>query len=127
MDPREVKWKGKFQDFFRVFQGEIKKTTVIGRKMLKASKTNGQLHDAYEELGNLFYHALKNNENIAEKAKVQDLVKTIDQCEDDLKQIEKEVRKIKLSSAPVDVSEQDIPEKSASTKNSSSDNDSKEK
>ena len=71
--------------------------------MLTASKTNGCLHEAYEELGQLVARALENNEVKWDNPRVSELLNIINDCQKDLEVIEGEVNKIKFSSAPTEV------------------------
>lgn len=90
-------WQKKVQDMFQVCSEELKKTTAIGKKMLTASKTNANLHEAYEELGVLTVEALKSGELVWENEKVQKILKTIEGCESDLNSIEEEVNDIRFN------------------------------
>lgn len=90
-------WKMKFQEIYQLCSEELKKTTEIGKKMLSASKTNSNLHEAYEELGILAAKALKNKELQWENPRVEKLLKTIDGCQTDLNSIEKEVNDIRFA------------------------------
>jgi hypothetical protein len=105
---RNNEWKIKFQEMFQVCSEELKKTTEIGKKMLSASKTNSTLHETYEELGVLTAEAIKNNELDWDNEKVKKLLKTIEGCESDLKDIENEVNDIRFSeeSNPTNQAEQ---------------------
>lgn len=85
---------------------EIKKTTSIGKKMLLASKTNTDLHQTYEDLGHLVYQQIKSGELEWNHRKAQDLVKHIDILEEELREIEEEVKKLKVASGPEDISKE---------------------
>lgn len=74
--------------------------------MLLASKTSTDLHQTYEELGVLAYQQLKAGELEWNHRKAQDLVKHIDILEEELREIEEEVKKLKVSSGPQDISGQ---------------------
>ena len=100
-------WKSRVQEIFQICQDELKRTTEIGKKMLMATKTNSILHDAYEEIGHLAVSDIKNNKLKWENERVKELMLKIKTSEEDLKEIEKEVNKIKFSSAPQDVSDSD--------------------
>ena len=97
-------WKSRVQEIFHICQEELKRTTEIGKKMLLATKTNSILHDAYEEIGHLAVTDLKNNNLSWENERVKELLVKIENSENDLEEIETEVNKIKFSSAPQDVS-----------------------
>ncbi len=100
---KNQQWKSKVQEIFHTCQEEIKRTTEIGKKMLSASKTNGNLHEAYEELGQLVAKAIKNDEIKWDNSRVGELIYTIDKCQHDLESIEGEVNKIKFAPAPTEV------------------------
>lgn len=103
---RNQQWKNKVQELFNTCQEELRRTTEIGKKMLSASKTNGALHEAYEELGQLVARALENNELKWENSRVAELLNTIQKCQEDLEVIEGEVNKIKFAAAPTTVGEE---------------------
>lgn len=86
------------------FQQEIVKTGVIGKKMLTASRTNAHLKETYEELGRLFYEAIKKEEVDWSHPRLKQMLQTIEACKKDLEEIEDQVQKIKFSSAPEDIS-----------------------
>jgi hypothetical protein len=94
---KSTDWQKKVQEMFQLCSGELKKTTAIGKKMLSASRTNANLHEAYEELGVLVAEALKNGELEWENEKVKSLLKKVEGCESDLSSIEKEVNDIRFS------------------------------
>lgn len=95
-------WRTKFHDIFQTCSEELKRTTEIGKKMLSASKTNTNLHEAYEELGVLAAKAIKNKELTWENEKVAKLLKTIEGCENDLKDIENQVNDIRFAEGSED-------------------------
>lgn len=94
---KEKRWGIKFQSLIRTCQREVKKTTVIGKKMLSASKTNTKLHEAYSELGQLANSSLKNGDLKWNHPKVEELLDTIEQCQAELAEVEDEVNHIKFS------------------------------
>ena len=96
-------WKSKVHEILNICQEELKKTTEIGKKMLSASKTNSELHENYEKLGLLALTDLKNGSLKWDNPEVTNLVDQISAKEEELEVIEKEVRKIKISSAPEDI------------------------
>lgn len=98
------KFRSKVKFLISSCHEEIKKTTSIGKKMLSASKTNTDLHQTYEELGNLAYNMIKSGELEWNHRKVHDLVKQVDILEEELAEIEEEVKKLKVSSGPEDIS-----------------------
>ena len=96
-------WKDKVQELFQVCTDELKRTTEIGKKMLSASKTNTNLHEAYDELGHLAAKALDSGTLQWDDPKAKELVAKIKECENDLEFIESELKKIKFASAPQDI------------------------
>ena len=97
-------WQLKFQEMLQTCQDEVKRTTEIGKKMLSASRTNSNLHEAYEELGVLAARALKDGSLNWDNARVKEILNTINNCEHDLEVIEDEVNKIKFSAGTMNVS-----------------------
>jgi hypothetical protein len=93
-------WKERVQELFHTCSEEIKKTTEIGMKMLTATKTNTQLHESYEELGQILYRALCNDELQWDNPRVKELVTLIQSCKNDLRDLEKEVVRIKENQTP---------------------------
>ena len=116
---KNQQWKDKVQELFQVCQDELKKTTRIGKKMLSASKTNTNLHEAYEEIGRLAVKSLKENEINWDNPRVEELLSTVATCESELKEIESEVHNIKFSPGPVDVSLKSNTEENVDTKKTS--------
>ena len=103
---KNQQWKDKVQELFQVCQKELKKTTKIGKKMLSASKTNTNLHEAYEEIGRLAAKAIKDKDINWDNPRVEELIDIVENCKDDLNSFESEVNKIKFASGPVDISTQ---------------------
>ena len=97
-------WQSRFQEILQTCQDEVKRTTEIGKKMLTASRTNTNLHEAYEELGHMAAKAIERGELDWANPKVAEILETIAECEKDLESIEDEVNKIKFAAGPVDVS-----------------------
>jgi|GEM_PF-482567 len=123
-------WKIRVQEILAVCHEELRKTTNIGKKMLSASRTTTNLHEAYEELGRLLYEAIGQVDNnqktdslqsdgvsIEEAAaqrelvinqvkdllrtpRVMELFKEVKACHEDLEMIEREVQKIKFAAGP---------------------------
>ena len=96
----ETPWKQKVQDIVSSCQEELKRTTEIGKKMLSASKTNSTLHDSYEELGVMVVEAIRKGELTWDNSRVKELINNIENCEQDLSEIEEEVNKIRFSPGP---------------------------
>ena len=90
-------WKTRLRKLMRECQDEISKVTVIGKKMISATHTNSNLHEAYEELGRLAAKHLNSGILQWENPRVDELLEKIKKCETDLEGIEKEVHKIKVS------------------------------
>lgn len=91
----EQDWKGRFNDLLQSCQSELKRTTQIGMKMLSASQSNVQLHEAYEELGRLAKEALAAKELNWENARASELCESIQKLELELEGLEEEVQNIK--------------------------------
>lgn len=96
----EIAWKQKVQDLVSVCQEELKRTTEIGKKMLSASRTNTNLHESYEQLGVLVYKAMREGSLKWDNTQVKELINNIENCEQDLQDIEEEVNKIRFSPGP---------------------------
>ncbi|MEC7182685.1 MAG: hypothetical protein VXW15_08225 [Bdellovibrionota bacterium] len=90
-------WSKKVMQVLQHAQGELKKTTEIGKKMISASKTSSELHEAYEELGKLVYKGLKGESLSLEDPRLGEFVEKIDDLQEELGDIESEVNKIKFS------------------------------
>lgn len=84
-------WKNRAQELFQVCQDELKRATIIGKKMISASKTNSALHEAYEELGVLAFQEIKEEKLKWENPKLEEILKAIEQLEAELEKIEGEV------------------------------------
>ncbi|MCP4912416.1 MAG: hypothetical protein GY909_04800 [Oligoflexia bacterium] len=97
-------WKNRVQEIFQTCQEELKRTTEIGKKMLSATKTNTNLHEAYEEVGTIVVKAIRNGELDWNNPRVKELINIIENCEQDLEEIEDEVNKIRFAQGPVDIS-----------------------
>ncbi len=102
---KSPRWQNRVQEIFQVCQDELKRTTQIGKKMLSASKTSTDLHDAYEELGALVLKEMREGRLEWDHPRAQELLSQIDTCEKDLEFIEEEVNKIRFAAGgPVDIS-----------------------
>ena len=104
---KQPQWQKRFQEIIQTCQDEVKRTTEIGKKMLSASRTNTNLHEAYEELGNLVTQAIESGELKWENSQVAELLQTIKHCEKDLESIEDDVNKIKFNLESGDISKED--------------------
>jgi response regulator RpfG family c-di-GMP phosphodiesterase len=100
---KNQEWKHRVQELFQTAQDEFKRTTEIGRKMLTASKTNSNLHEAYEELGVLAAKEIERGNLEWNNPRVKELLNQIKECEKNLEDIESEVKKIKFASGPMDI------------------------
>lgn len=83
---------------------EILKTSVIGKKLLTASRTNSHLKETYEELGRLAEKDIENGVLDWDSPKARTCLHTIKACKKDLSDIEKQVHKIKFAAGPEDIS-----------------------
>ena len=90
-------WSKKFIQVLQHAQDELKKTTEIGKKMISASKTSSELHDAYESLGKHIYKLLKEKNLNPDDPELDSFVEKIDDLHEELGDIESEVNKIKFS------------------------------
>ena len=94
---QSAQWREKVQEMLKVCQDEIVKTTEIGKKMLNASKANSELHDTYEKLGEFLVTSIRNNDHQWDHPQVKRLMKKIEECEDNLENIENAVNKIRFA------------------------------
>lgn len=92
-----TQWREKVQDMLKVCQDEIVKTTEIGKKMLTASKANSELHETYEEIGELVVKSLRSGELKWDHPQMKRFLQKIDDCEQSLENIESDVNDIKFS------------------------------
>jgi len=93
-------WKYRLNQMLFSFHREVIKTSVIGKKMLTASRTNAHLKETYEELGRLLEQGIDSKEIEWDSAKVRSLLHSAKACKKDLEEIEKQVYKIKFSTGP---------------------------
>ena len=109
---KSPRWQNRVQEIFQVCQDELKRTTQIGKKMLSASKTSTDLHDAYEELGSLVLREMREGRLEWDHPRAKELLSQIATCEKDLEFIEDEVNKIRFAAGgPVDISSKDSEKK----------------
>ncbi|MCY4524510.1 MAG: hypothetical protein OXB84_07215 [Halobacteriovoraceae bacterium] len=92
---KHVHWGQRFKQIFRVCQNEIKRTAQIGKKMFYATRTNSELHDAYEQLGLLAAREMKDGKLKWNNPRVGKLIDVIKSFEENLANIEDEVGQIK--------------------------------
>ncbi len=94
-NPNEVPWTDKVQGIFNACQSELKRTTQIGMKMISASQSNSDLHESYEKLGHMLKDAIKSGDLKWDNEEVLNCIAQIETLEEDLKNIEEDVHKIK--------------------------------
>jgi hypothetical protein len=99
MNAENTNWKIRLQSLLNVAQSELKKTTVIGKKMLSASQSNSLLKEDYEELGQLVREAIHSGELQWNHPRVSELLNQIHEREEELKKLEEDVQKIKQDEA----------------------------
>lgn len=88
-------WKEKFHNLLNICQSELKKTTKIGINMVQASKINSELHQTYEELGQLLVKAHEEKTLIIDDPKMINLISRVHEIHESLNEFEKKVRDIK--------------------------------
>ena len=89
------KWKEKIGEFINTCQDELRKTTKIGKKMLSASKTNTEFHQALEALGRYAWQQIRREKLAWNDDEAKRLVAQIEDCERSLEQLEESVQGIK--------------------------------
>jgi hypothetical protein len=100
-------WKRKINYWFFSVQQEILKTSVIGKKLLTASRTNSHLKETYEELGRLVEKDIEQGILDWDSPKARACLNTIRACKKDLSDIEKQVQRIKFAAGPEDIAKID--------------------
>lgn len=88
-------WKDRFNNVIKICQKEIKRTTVIGKKMLNASKTNAGLNQTYQEMGRLVAQEMESGNLNWDHSKAQELLALVKSYRHDLQTIEEEVKSAK--------------------------------
>jgi hypothetical protein len=88
-------WKDKFNDLVNTCQSELKKTTKIGMKMISASQSNTQLHDAYETMGRWLLEQVESGKITVEDEEITAIIGKVQELETQLKDYEREVQDIK--------------------------------
>ncbi|MBP9674314.1 MAG: hypothetical protein KBD63_04395 [Bacteriovoracaceae bacterium] len=88
-------WKEKFSDLLDVCHIEIKKTTIIGKHMVVASKTNTDLRNLQEELGKLAVKEMMAGRLDWEHPRAQSLLSAVKKCELELLVMEEKVQAVK--------------------------------
>ncbi|AYF43381.1 MULTISPECIES: hypothetical protein [Halobacteriovorax] len=92
---QKEEWKTKIKRIVDDCSQELSKATVIGKKMLTASHTNAALNEKYQELGQLAAKHLRSGILEWENPRVNELLKEIEEYENQLDLMEKDVSKIK--------------------------------
>ena len=95
---KNTQWKDRVQRILKTCQNEIKRTAQIGKRMFYATRTNSDLHDAYQELGLLALQDLKKGKLKWKNTRVEQLIEVIQLFEENLANMENEVEEIKASS-----------------------------
>ena len=90
-------WKSRMQGLLHVCKGEMKRTTVIGKKMISAGRISTALNSAHEELGELAAKELKAGRLEWDHPRVKRILKAIVECEGQLEEVESEVNKARFS------------------------------
>lgn len=94
-DKDATKWLEKFNEVVGLCQSELKKTTLIGKKMLSASLSNTSLKESYEEVGRLTVEAISDGSLNWDNASVNELVAKVKDLKDEMQKLEDEVKDIK--------------------------------
>ena len=97
MSSENTDWKIKINGLIQSCQNELKKTTLIGKKMLSASQANAKLHETYESIGRLVKKEIKKGNLKFESDKLDELLTEIETLESQLEIFENEVQDIKKS------------------------------
>ncbi len=103
---RQKNWKRKINYWFFSLHQEILKTSLIGKKLLTASRTNSHLKETYEELGRLVERDIEQGILDWDSPKARAYLNTIRACKKDLADLDKQVHKIKFASGPEDISKE---------------------
>ncbi len=101
---KQKNWKRKINYWFFNIHQEVLKTSLIGKKLLTASRTNSHLKETYEELGRLAEKDIDQKILEWDSPKARAYLHTIKACKHDLAEIEKQVNRIKFASGPEDIS-----------------------
>lgn len=97
---KKSNWKDNTKYWIFCFHQEVIKAAVLGKKLLKASRTNAHMKETYEELGRLLEKGVDAEEVNWDSPKMRALLHTIKACKKDIEHIENQVHKIKFSSGP---------------------------
>lgn len=94
-DKDASKWLEKFNEVVSLCQNELKKTTVIGKKMLSASISNTTLKETYEEIGRKAFQAIEAKTLNWEDDEIKNLVEKVKELQAEMEQLESEVHDLK--------------------------------
>lgn len=94
----EPDWRDRLNNIVNTCQSEIKKTTKIGMKMISASQSNVQLHEAYEDLGKWLVEQVETGKLAITDDQITALIEKVKHLESELESYEQEVQDIKKES-----------------------------
>jgi hypothetical protein len=94
---KRVYLSAKLKEWISFWEVTLFKTTKIGRKLLRASRTNAHLKETYESLGRYVELNLKEGTLKENDPKIKSLMHTIEACKKDLVHLENQVNKIRFS------------------------------
>jgi hypothetical protein len=95
MKKNRQSWRHKAVGVWQVCETELKKTTAIGLKMISASKANGELNEAFEDLGRHLYQSLKTGRHEWHDSKVKMLCQRIQELDHFMHTMEDQVQLLK--------------------------------
>ena len=95
MSSENTDWKLKINGLLQTCKNELKKTTLIGKKMLSATQANAKLHENYEEIGRLVRKEILAGTLKVENEKLDQLLEEIKSLESQLEGFEQDVQEIK--------------------------------
>lgn len=88
-------WMDRLQNVLNSAQDELRRTTIIGKKMINAGKTNSAMRETLEEIGQLAVDEMRKGTLTWEHHRVKELLKIVEKCEDELETIEGQVLNLK--------------------------------
>lgn len=94
-DKDASKWLEKFNEVVGLCQSELKKTTIIGKKMLSASISNTTLKETYEEIGRITCESVQSSDLDWDNEEVQALIVKVKELKEEMEKLESEVHDIK--------------------------------
>ncbi|MFW5887917.1 MAG: hypothetical protein ACOCUH_03880 [Bacteriovoracia bacterium] len=92
---QDRKWVDRFNEVMNNCQEEVKKITQIGKNMVSASQTSNNLKELYEQLGQTTESLVKTGQLDSDNETIVQLLEKIANCQEELKNIEEEVQRIK--------------------------------